>query len=286
MLSLYKREIRFTRSRGGNAVQLIILLILAAFTVFPMIFVVSNAFKPLSELYIFPPNFLPIRPTLDNFRDLLTIMSQSWVPFTRYLFNTVFITVVGTAGSLFFSSMAAFVLSKHKFPGRNLIFNLIVMSLMFTTAVTSIPNYIIMSKIKLVDTYFASILPAFQFSLGLYLMKQFMETIPDSILESARIDGAGELYVYFRIAMPMVKPAWLTMIILTVQNLWNLISPYTYSEELKTLPQAMQQILSGGVSRAGVGSAVALVMMSVPLICFIVSQANVIETMSTSGIKE
>ena len=286
MIALYKREIRFTRSRGGKVVQMAILLLLGMFTLFPMVFVVSNAFKPLSELYIFPPRFLPISPTLDNFKNLLLIMSQSWVPFSRYLFNTVLITFLGTIGSLFFSSMAAFTLAKQRFPGRDIIFKMVVLSLMFTPAVTSIPNYIVMSKLGMIDTYFASILPAFQYSLGLYLMKQFMETIPDSVLESARIDGAGEVSVYWRIAMPMVKPAWLTMIILTIQNLWNLISPYTYSEELKTLPQAMQQILAGGIARAGVGSAVALLMMVVPLMSFIISQSSVIETMGTSGLKE
>lgn len=286
MIALYKREIRFTRSRGGKVVQMAILLLLGMFTLFPMVFVVSNAFKPLSELYIFPPRFLPISPTLDNFKNLLLIMSQSWVPFSRYLFNTVLITFLGTIGSLFFSSMAAFTLAKQRFPGRDIIFKMVVLSLMFTPAVTSIPNYIVMSKLGMIDTYFASILPAFQYSLGLYLMKQFMETIPDAVLESARIDGAGEVSVYWRIAMPMVKPAWLTMIILTIQNLWNLISPYTYSEELKTLPQAMQQILAGGIARAGVGSAVALLMMVVPLMSFIISQSSVIETMGTSGLKE
>ena len=182
--------------------------------------------------------------------------------------------------------MAAFALARHHFPGARVIFRIIVLSLMFTPAVTAIPTYIIMAKINLLDTYWAIILPAMQTSLGLYLMKQFMETLPEAVLESARMDGAGEIRIFWKIGMPMVKPAWITLIILMIQNLWNTISSFTYSEQLKTMPQAMSQILSGGIARTGVASAVALIMLSVPLLVFIFSQSKVIETMSTSGMKD
>ena len=281
-----KRYKQVNRSLMGNVTTLLFLAFLGVFMVLPLVFVISNAFKPLDELFIFPPRFFVRNPTLSNFSDMLIVLSESWVPFSRYLFNTIFITVLGTFGHVFLSSMAAFALARHHFPGARVIFRIIVLSLMFTPAVTAIPTYIIMAKINLLDTYWAVILPAMQTSLGLYLMKQFMETLPEAVLESARMDGAGEIRIFWKIGMPMVKPAWITLIILMIQNLWNTISSFTYSEQLKTMPQAMSQILSGGIARTGVASAVALIMLSVPLLVFIFSQSKVIETMSTSGMKD
>ncbi|MBR4234767.1 MAG: carbohydrate ABC transporter permease [Clostridia bacterium] len=277
---------RVNRSRGGNIASLAFLLILCSFMLLPMVFVVSNAFKPLDELFIYPPKLLVNKPTLDNFASMMKLMSQSWVPFSRYLFNTVFLTAAGTLGHLVFASLAAYPLARHNFAGRNLIFGCIVLSLMFSSSVTQIPSYIIITKIGLLDSHLATLLPALQYSLGLYLIKQFMETIPDSVIEAARIDGASEWRIWAKIAMPMVKPAWLTLIILMIQQLWNAISPYTFSEELKTLPQALNQILSGGIARTGVSAAVSLFMLSVPFITFVVSQSQIIETMNSSGIKD
>ena len=275
-----------TRSVWGNMIAFAFLLLIALFMLFPMIFVINNAFKPLDELFLFPPNLFVRNPTLENFSGLLQVMSESWVPFFRYLFNTVALTAIGTAGHLFFSSMAAFVLAKKPIPGGKLIFSLIVLSLMFSGAVTYIPTYIMMAKLKLIDTYAGIILPTLQYPLGLYLMKQFMEGIPDPTLEAAMIDGAGDFATYWRVAMPMVKPAWLTLIILMIQGLWNMVPGYAYSEELKTMPQAMSQILAGGVARTGIAGAIAVIMMIVPLVSFIFTQKSVIETMNASGIKE
>lgn len=282
----FGRVRRVNRSLAGNIGILLFLCLLGAFMVLPLLYVINNAFKPLDELFVFPPRFFVRHPTTGNFHDLFVLMASSRVPFTRYVFNTLFITVAGTLGQLFLSSLCAYALAKHTFPGRNLLFNLIVLSLMFSPAVTTVPNYITMARLNLVDSYWAIILPAFQASLGLYLMKQFMEIVPDSILESARMDGAGEFIVYWRIMMPQVKPAWLTLIILSIQSLWNTTSSFTYSEQLKTLPQALSQILSGGIARAGAGSAVGLLMLIVPIVAFIVSQSSIIETMATSGLKE
>ncbi|MGN0754993.1 MAG: carbohydrate ABC transporter permease [Aristaeellaceae bacterium] len=277
---------RVNRSRGGNLMSLLFLLLLAAFMLLPMVFVVSNAFKPLDELFIYPPRLLVNKPTLDNFSSMMKLMSQSWVPFSRYLYNTVFLTAAGTLLHLIFASLAAYPLARHKFMGRDLIFGAIVLSLMFSGSVTQIPSYIIITRIRLLDSHLATLLPAIQYSLGLYLIKQFMETIPDSIIEAARIDGASEWRIWAQVAMPMVKPAWLTLIILMIQSLWNTISPYTFSEELKTLPQALNQILSGGIARTGVSAAVSLIMLSVPAITFILSQSQIIETMNSSGMKD
>jgi len=194
----------------------------------------SNAFKPLDELFLFPPRLLPRNITFDNFRDLSELISNSWIPFSRYFFNTIMITVLGTVGHVLIASMCAYPLAKYKFPGRNLIFTLVVYSLMFAPQVTATPNYIIVSRLGLVDNPAAIILPAIASSLGLYLMKQFMQQIPDELIDCAKIDGASEYRIFFQIVMPLVKPAWLTLIILLFQRLWITDGgSFIFSEELK-----------------------------------------------------
>lgn len=283
----HKKRVKPNHSRAGDVCSIMLLLIMGAFMALPLILAVSNSLKPLEELFIFPPRFFVRNPTLDNFHDVFVLMSQSWVPFSRYIFNTVFITLVGTIGHLLVASLCAYALAKHNFPGQKLIFWIIVTALMFSTQVTAIPNYLIMSKIGWLDSYTALIAPAIAKPLGLFLMKQFMEQIPNSLLEAARIDGAGEFTVFLKIAMPQVKPAWLTLIIFCFQDLWNLQgSNYIYSEQLKTLPYALSQISAAGIARAGATAAVAVIMMIVPIAIFVVSQSNIIETMASSGIKE
>jgi len=283
---LVKRR-RANRSVGGDIGNILLLAFFGAFMALPMVFAIGNAFKPLDEFFIFPPRFFVINPTLDNFTDLFILMAQSWVPFSRYIFNTVFITLVGTTGHVIIASMAAYVLEKHKFPGKEILFSIVVMALMFSAAVTAIPNFLTMSTLGWIDTHFALIVPAFAAPIGLFLMKQFMVTIPDSLLESARIDGASEFKIFWNIAMPAVKPGWLTLVIFSFQGLWGATGgTFIFSEELKTLPFALNQILAGGIARAGVGAAVMLMMMSVPIVMFIATQSNIIQTMATSGIKE
>jgi len=278
---------RANRSVGGDIFNILILAAFGAFMSLPMVFAIGNAFKPLDEFFIFPPRFFVINPTLDNFTDLFILMAQSWVPFSRYIFNTVFITLVGTVGHVIIASMAAFVLEEHKFPGRELLFGMVILALMFSAAVTAIPNFLTMSTLGWIDTHLALIIPAFAAPIGLFLMKQFMVTIPDSLLESARIDGASEFKIFWNIAMPAVKPGWLTLVIFSFQGLWGATGgTFIFSEELKTLPFALNQILLGGIARAGVGAAVMLMMMLVPITMFIATQSNIIQTMATSGIKE
>ncbi|MBP5197506.1 MAG: carbohydrate ABC transporter permease, partial [Lachnospiraceae bacterium] len=243
--------------------------------------------KPLEELFVFPPRLFVRNPTLKNFHDVFVLMSESWVPFSRYIFNTFFITLVGTVGHLLIASLCAYALAKHDFPGKNLIFAVIVLALMFAGQVTAIPNYLIMSKIGWLDSYMALIVPAIGKPMGLFLMKQFMEQIPDSLLEAARIDGASEGKIFFQIAMPQVKPAWLTLMIFSFQDLWNMQgSNFIYSEDLKTLPYALSQIAAGGISRAGATAAVTVIMMVVPITIFVINQSSIVETMASSGIKE
>jgi len=278
---------RLNRSYGGDAFIIAILTVFGLFFAYPLVFAINNAFKPLNEIFRFPPTLFVKRPTINNFQDLFILMSKSWVTFSRYIFNTVFITVVGTVGLIIVASMGAFVVSKYKFPGSKIFFNGVIITLMFSGYVTAIPNYLVMARLGWVDTYLSVIVPAFAMPMGFFLLKQFIDTIPDTLLEAAKVDGAKEFRIFIYIVLPMVKPAWLTVMIFSVQNLWNArASNYIYSEQLKTLPYSLGQIITGGIARAGVGAAVTLFVMIVPLVMFIFAQSNVLQTMANSGIKE
>lgn len=276
------------RSAGGDAGITVILSLLGAFMFVPMFYVIIQSLKPLDELWMYPPKFWVMSPTLKNYKDLFTLMQTSWVPFSRYVFNTIFISVGGTFGHLFLASLAAYALAKIRFPGSIGIFLSIRTSLMFNATVTSITSFLIMSWFHWLDTYWALIIPAWGSTLGLYLMKNFMDTnVNDSVLESARLDGASELRIFWTIAMPMVKPAWLTLIIYSFQGLWNAgSSVYIYSEQYKSFNYAISQILAGGIKRAGAGAASLVIMMAVPIAVFVISQSNIIETMGSSGMKD
>lgn len=276
------------RSVKGDIGIFTILGIFGVLMVIPMIYAVGQSLKPLEEFWVFPPRLIPVNPTFKNFRDLFRLMGDSWVPFSRYIFNTVFISVVGTAGNVILSSYAAYALSKLPFPGRNTLFKVIVYSLMFNATVVGITMFILMSTFQWIDTYLAIIIPAFCTTYGLYLMKQFMETsVPDEVLESARIEGASENRIFWKIAMPMVKPAWITLIIFAFKDLWNTgANMYIYSEQLKTFNYAISQLVTSGISRTGVSAAGTVVMMIVPILVFVISQSNIIQTMSTSGMKD
>ncbi len=279
---------RLNRSAGGDAGIFVFLAIFGVIMVFPMVYAISQSLKPLDELWRFPPRVFVEKPTAKNYTDLFRMLGDSWVPFSRYIFNTVFISVVGTAGNVLFSAMAAYALAKIPFPGRKFFFKMVVYSLMFNATVTSITNFITMSVFHMIDTYWAIIVPAWCTTYGLYLMKQFMETsVPDSVLESARLEGASESRIFWKIAMPMVKPAWITLIIFAFNSLWNSgTSTYIYSEQLKTFNYAISQVVSAGIARAGAAAASTVVTMIVPIIVFIITQSNVIQTMSTSGMKD
>lgn len=278
---------RENRSVGGNIFIFFLLALLGIFTAFPLYLSIINSIKPLNELWIFPPRFYVSSPTIKNYIDLFSLMSNSTVPFSRYVFNTFLITSVGTFGQIIFASMCAYPLAKYRFPGSIVYFRIIVLSLMFSPVVTAIPNYLTMAKLGWIDTYFALIVPVFGSSLGLYLMKQFMEQIHDSILESARIDGADEWKTFWLIVMPQVKGAWLTLVVFSVQALWGIgATNMIYSENLKTLNYALGQIIAAGIARTGVATAIVVVMMIVPIATFIFTQSKVIETMATAGIKE
>lgn len=278
---------RRNRSIGGDLGLMILLGAFALFSAYPLIYAINNAFKPLSEIFLFPPKLFVQNPTFDNFFDLSTIIGNSWVPFSRYMFNTLFITILGTGGTVLLGTMAAYPLAKYNFPGSKVMSNIIVYALMFNSTVTAIPNYIIMSKMGLVNTYWAVILPVIGSTLGLYLMKNFIVQIPTSLIEAAKIDGAAEFRVFWTVIIPLCKPAWITLCILSFQTLWGATGGnFIYSENLKPISYALSQVVGGGIARTGVASAVSLIMMIVPVTVFVISQSNVIETMASSGMKD
>ena len=275
------------RSVWGDFFLYLFLAFVALVMAFPIIYAVNSALKPLDELFMFPPKIFAQNPTMDNFSDLFVTMGKSWVTFSRYLFNTVFITAVGTAGHLIVASMGAFVLAKYEFPGGQGFFKLVTVAMMFSGYVTAIPNYLILNALGWIDTYWAIVIPAFASPMGLFLMKQFMEGLPTSLIEAAKIDGANEWKVFAGIVMPNVKPAWMTLIIFSVQALWNnKAATFIYSEEKKTLVYALQQIQAGGIARTGQGAAVLVVLMIVPIAIFVFSESQILETMASSGLKD
>ncbi len=281
-------KVVLNRSAGGDVGISIFLVLFGLFMFIPMYYAIIQSLKPLDELWMYPPRFYVANPTPQNFSDMFKAMTDSWVPFSRYIFNTVFISVGGTFGNLVCGSLAAYAVSKIKFPGRAGLQKMVRLALMFHATVGSVVNFMTMSALHLIDTYWAIIIPACGSTLGMFLMMQFMESsVPDTVLESARLDGASEIRTYWTIAMPMVKPAWLTLIVYSFQGLWQTGSSiYIMSEQYKTFNYAISQIVSSGIARAGVGMASAVVMMIVPVAVFVITQSNIIETMSTSGMKD
>ncbi|MBQ0101581.1 MAG: carbohydrate ABC transporter permease [Firmicutes bacterium] len=284
-LRVRNHKVVLNRSKGGDAGITIFLVLMGLAMFLPMWYLLITAFKPLGERNMTPPLLYVIKPTWQNFLDLFTNMNSTWVPISRYLANTIFISVAATFGCLVLGSLTAYALSKIKFPGRNFIFALIRYSLMISTTVAGITNFFIYVWLHWLDTYWISIVPVWASTLGLYLMKQFIDAnVSDEMIEAARIDGASELRIYWQIVMPLVKPAWLTLLVTTFQSVWNAgASGYVWSENLKTFNTAIANIstVSAGASSAG-----SVVMMSVPIIIFIINQAKIVETMGSSGMKD
>ena len=284
---LLPRPHRVNRSLGGNLLVLLVLVAMGAFMILPMVYSVVNAFKPLEEFYIFPPRFIAINPTGNNFLDLLEMAPGSWVPFSRYVFNSVFVSVVTTGLYLVISGMCAYVLSKHEFFGKRTLNQVVVLSMMFTSTIMFIPQYVLLSKLGMIDTMLVIIVPQLGSTMGVFLLKQTMDSFPPSIIESARMEGCSEMGICWRIVMPAVKPGWITLIIFTFQAVWNnTAGNMIFTESRKVLPTMLNQLATGNIARAGVGAAASLFVMIPPIVVFIVSQSNVLETMAHSGIKE
>ncbi len=286
-MAAVKSKRNINGSVGGTVFVFIILVVFGVFMMLPFVYSIVQSLKPAEELFRFPPRFFVMNPTFKNFKDLFGLTNSLWVPFSRYVVNSATITLIGTVGHVLLASMAAFAVAKFPFPGSKAMFNIIVWSLLFTGDVTALPLYIVTAEFGLINTYWSIILPAIGGSLGFFLMKQFMEQVPAGIIESATVDGANEFKIWWKIVLPVTKPAWLTLIIFSFQTLWNNSGDkYIYREEMKTLPSVMSQISASGISRVGAAAAAAVILMIPPMITFLLSQRNVIETMAYSGIKE
>lgn len=289
MWSRYKDNRKRKTANRSFAVTVLIFLFLfavAAFMMLPLIYSVTTALKPLDELYAYPPKFFVVRPTLQNFKTLFKLSSNLWIPFSRYVFNSLFTAFTATVLHVVFASMAAFPLAKYRLK-INWFFKVIVVSLMFNGTVLWLPQYVLMAKTNMLNTYWVYILPFVASSLGLFLMKQFMEQLPDALLESAQLDGAGYFRVLFRIVMPLVKPAWLTLAIFAFQSAWNgANTAYVFDEELKVISSVISQVGSGSIVRQGASMAGSLFMIIPPILVFVFTQSSVIETMAQSGVKE
>ena len=279
---------KYTRSKFGTFLIFVFIVAAGFFSVLPLIYCICTAFKPLDELLIFPPRFFVHRPTIANFTILPSLISSLKVPFSRYIFNSLFISLFTTFFYIIISMMAAFSLSKATFKGKNAIFWLVQFALMFNATTLGVQQYIIFAKLYLIDTYWVYILPQMASTLGVFLAKQYIEGyIPNALLEAAKIDGANYYRVFWSIVMPIVKPAWLTILLFSFRDIWSAVPAGTiFTENLKTLPQIVGQITSGGTARAGSAMAVSVIMMIPPLVVYFISQSNVVEAMSSAGIKE
>jgi ABC-type glycerol-3-phosphate transport system permease component len=270
---------------AGTIMIFLFLTILGMFMALPIYLAVIMAFKPVQELFVFPPKLYVLDPTLDNFRDMFRTLSNLWVPFERYVFNSVLVTVCVTLAQCVFASMAAFVLAKCCIPGGTFLNKLIVVSLLYQSNVIYIMQYLIMARLR--DTYWALILPAVASPMCLFLMRQSMASVPDAMIEAAKVDGANLFTICWKIVIPNQKPALMTMMIFAFQAAWNIQGGSLVSREsLKTLPTAVAQAASAGLARAGVAMAAAVVMLVPPVVVFMLAQRQVIETMAHSGIKE
>ena len=279
---------RYTRSKVGNFFYVCFLILLGLFSVVPLVYCVLTSFKPLDELMIFPPRFSVSRPTMQNYLALPGLLSNLRIPLSRYIFNSLFISAVTTILYVLISSMAAFVLSKSHVRAKKVMFLAVQYALLFTPFTLAIPQYLIFSYTRMIDTYFVYILPYLASTMGVFLMKQYMEgSIPDAILEAARIDGAGYFRMFWSIVLPMVKPCCMTLMLFGFRDVWSALPNGTiFNESLKTLPAVMSQITAGGIARSGSAMAVTVIMMIPPILVYLVSQSNVLESMNSAGIKE
>ncbi|MBR1723864.1 MAG: carbohydrate ABC transporter permease [Ruminococcus sp.] len=286
-LKVREKRKKINGSVGGDVCIFLFLAILGIFMVFPIYYSVVQSLKPVEELFVFPPKLYVLNPTSKNFSDMFKVAAEYTVPLSRYIFNSVFTTIVICVFNVFVTCMAAFVLAKCKFPGDKILNKIIVIALLFQSQATWIMQFLVYSKIHIIDTYFVLILPYIATAMNLYLMRQSMSTIHDSMVEAAKVDGAGLFRICWQIVVPNSKPAIMTIIIFAFQQAWNINGgSVIYSEEYKTLPTIVQQISMAGLARQGVTFASAVLLLIPPLVVFLIAQGNVMETMANSGMKD
>lgn len=268
-----------------------ILIPMAIFVALPMIFILSHAFKPTNELFAYPPRFFVRVPTFNNFRNLVQVASTSGIPFSRYLFNSIIVTVVGVFLSILVTSMAAYALSKLKFKGKKWLFEINTLALMFVPIAVTIPRYLTISALGLIDSYSVLILPLIAIPVGLFLVKQFIDQTPNELIESAKIDGASEMEIFLKIIMPIIAPAVATVGILSFQLIWNDVvgsSLFINNESMRTLSfyfSTLASLTGNPVAGQGMLAAATLIMFVPNIVIFIFLQAKVMNTMAHSGIK-
>jgi len=291
---VYRLEDSFAAMRQIDRTQVILLIgltLLAIFMLLPLVYMFNHAFKPLHELLLFPPTFIVREPTIQNFTDLLSLTQSTFIPVTRYIFNSVIVTALATAGMVFTGSLCAYPLSKHKFPGDKIFFGAIMVSLLFATEVIAIPRYVVVQSLGIMNTYLGHVLPMIALPVGVFLMKQFMDQVPSELMEAAKIDGASEIRIFLRVVLPLVTPAMATITIIAFQSAWGNAETSTLfmqDDAMKTLPFYMGTLtsnLANSVARQGAAAAGALVMFIPSLIIFLVNQRKFIATMAHSGIK-
>ena len=286
MLKRADKKKKLNRSPVTTVFFAALLLMVGLFMALPVVYAFVSAFKPAEEFYLFPPRFFVQNPTGDNFVLMAQLMSNMWVPFERYLFNTVIMSLSSTVVYMMIASLAAYPLAKHNFPGKKAVRSLIVTALMFTTAVTGVSQYVIMAYLKMINTPLSLFLPSLAGTMGVFLCMQNLSVIPDEMLESGRIDGAGEYGIWWKLVLPNIRPVLATMCIFQFQAVWNQTGGLLiYNESLKPMAMALSQITSSGLSRAGAGAAAALLLLIPPVLVFIIAQSKVLETMVNSGIK-
>lgn len=290
MASFQGKKINPSRFHVSQLKFYILLLPLACFMILPIIYIFTTAFKPAEELFKFPPSFFVVNPTFENYKALFELMAGSSVPVSRYLFNSILVTVLTMFISIFLSVSAGYVLSKKKFRGQKLLFEINTLALMFVPIAVTIPRFILIVNLGLVDRFISNILPIVAMPVGLFLIKQFIDQVPDSLIEAARMDGAGELTILFKIIIPAIKPAIATVAILSFQSAWGNVEASVYyinNESLKTFAYYITTFTSATNTSItqGITAASALIMFLPNLIIFIIMQSNVMDTMANSGIK-
>ncbi len=292
-MAAYKGHRMNTEKIKRGQIKIYIFVIpLVLITGLTIVFIVFHAFKPMEELFAFPPKFITTHPTLDNFRKLFKASRSAGIPLSKYVFNSILITVTKVFTSLFFSTAAAYALSKLKFKGRTAMLQINQLALMFVSVAVMIPRYLIVNKLGLIDTYWAEILPLIALPVALFLVKQFVDQVPDSLIEAAYMDGAKEFQIYLKIILPMIKPAIATAAILVFQQVWTNLEAANYyinDDGLKSLAFYMSTLTSttttNTVAGQGISAAASLIMFLPNLILFCILQKNVMNTMAHSGIK-
>ncbi|MFI3253335.1 MAG: carbohydrate ABC transporter permease [Eubacteriales bacterium] len=268
----------------------VFLTLLSLFMILPIVYVFSTAFKPMNELFMYPPRFFVQNPTLNNFVDLLEVSSTSDIPASRYLLNSILITLVVLILSVVFSSMAGFALSKLKFKGKALLFEVNQIALMFVGASVTIPRYLLIDQLGMLDSFWVHIFPVLAIPVGLFLIKQFIDQVPDAVLEAARLDGASDIQVYFYLILPMIRPAISTIVILAFQTVWNDAATsmlYINTDALNTFAYYISTLTTttNTVAGQGLAAAAALIMFLPNLVMFVIMQSQVMSTVAHSGIK-